>query len=52
MAYKEVRNRNWFSNLYSIAHANQDYSLVDVEIDIKHLNTAALDWIETIEDGG
>ncbi|KAF2034200.1 hypothetical protein EK21DRAFT_108240 [Setomelanomma holmii] len=50
--YKEVQNRQWFDKLYSLDYADQPYSLVDVDIDIQHLNTAILDWMMMIEDNG
>src|SRR5947209_7282959 len=51
-SYKEVRTRGWFTKLYAEEYEGQEYPLHEVDIDIKHVNTAFLDWIMMIEDSG
>lgn len=50
--YKSVQDRTWFSKLYTLEHAEAEYSLVDVAINAKHVNTSILDWMMMIKDNG
>lgn len=50
--YRSVQDRTWFSKLYALEHAEAEYSLVDVAINTKHVNTCILDWMMMIEDNG
>ncbi len=50
--YKNVQDRSWFNTLYDKNFADKDYDTAVILANIKHLQTAVLDWIISVEENG
>ena len=55
MAYKSVRERPWYNDMYKTQYANKEFVPPDNKeyaINVQLLQTAVIDWIIQVEDNG